>query len=87
MPFRIRYTREALADYGRLTLTPLNVLQTRKLIGSFPHDRWLRGSPSLAHVRPGADVRELVNGPITVVYELEHTNEVVIILRILVADD
>ena len=85
MPFRIEYSDEALSDFR--ALRPQNIPPTRKLIGSFAHDRWLMASPSPEQSQPGLVVRELVNGPITLVFELDRANEVVEILRILVAGD
>lgn len=85
MPFRIEYSDEAIAEFK--ALQPQHIPPARKLIGSFPHDRWLTAGPSSEWSQPGSDVRELDNGPITLVYELDHANEVVRILRILVAAD
>jgi len=85
MPFRIEYSDQAFADFQ--ALLPLNIPPTRKLIGSFPHNRWLMGVSSSGYSQPDLDVRELRNGPITLVYELDHANEVVRLLRILAVAD
>ncbi len=85
MPFRIEYSDQAFADFN--ALRPQNIPPTRKLIGSFPHDRWLIGGPSSDYSQPDLDVREMRNGPITLVYELDHANEVVRLLRILAVAD
>ena len=84
MPFRIEFSDVALIQFR--ALQPLNIIATRKLIGSFPHDRWLMGRRVSNPTSPGAELMELRNGPIRLQYELNRAEQAITIVAILTVE-
>ncbi len=80
MPFKVDYSAETKATFRELK--PMEMMAARKLIGSFRHDRWLDGRPLPAPASPGTELKELKNGPIRMVYELNRAEESVFIRTI-----
>ena len=80
MPFTIEWSDEAKAAFRRSG--PMDIIATRKLIGSFRHDHWLRGRPVSGPASPGTELMELRNGPIRLLYELNRDEETVLIKAI-----
>ena len=69
MPFRVRWTEPGKIEMQEQRGTIRYVL-ARQLLGSFPHDRWVRGRIVSDPTVTGVDLRELENGPIRLTYEL-----------------
>ena len=69
MPFRVSWTDSANLQFNSLTDT-FDIVWTRQLVGSFKHDRWVRGRLISDPTATGVDLRELENGPIRLRYEL-----------------
>ena len=77
MPFKVGYhDRVPIAFHD---LPGMEQVMFRKLVGSFPHDRWLQGRPVDGAASPGTELLELSNGTIRLVYELSRAEESVYI--------
>lgn len=80
MPFEVAYDDHIPQDFE--DLPEMQKVFFRMLIGSFRHDRWLSGRPVPGPSSTGTELRELANGPISLVYELNRAEESVFILAI-----
>ena len=80
MPFRVEWRDEAKVAFRRLG--PTDIMATRKLVGSFQHDRWLSGRAVPGPASPGTELMELRNGPVRLLYELNRAEESVFIRAI-----
>ena len=84
MPFRVSWTEPANLQFNGLT-EPFGIVWTRQMVGSFQHDRWVRGRIISDPTATGVDLRELENGPIRLRYELLMDDESVRITSVRVA--
>ena len=82
MPFRIEYSDKARDQFK--ALKPTDIVAARQLIGSFAHDRWLRGRAITGQTSLDTELMELKNGPIHLRYEIDRHSETVRIVAILV---
>ena len=80
MPFRVEWSDEAKRDFGDLVAR--DIQKARKLVGSFPHDRWKIGSAYAIEGVGDLDVRALRNEDVTLVYLLDQAAETVEILSV-----
>ena len=69
MPFTVEWTDPAKLEMQEQRGT-IRYILVRQLVGSFRHDRWLRGRIVSDSTVTGVDLRELENGPIRLRYEL-----------------
>ena len=83
MLFKVVYDDHIPQDFD--ALPEMQKILFRMLVGSFRHDRWLLGQPVPGPSSPSAELRELANGPISLVYELNRAEESVFI-RAIVSD-
>lgn len=84
MPFRVSWTDPAKIEMQEQRGTIRYVL-ARQLLGSFRHDRWVRGRIVSDPTVTGVDLRELENGPILLRYELLMDDEYVRITSVRIA--
>ena len=80
MPFQVKWTDEAKREFGDLVAR--DIQKARKLVGSFPHDRWKIGGPYAIGIFGDLDVRALQNDDVTLVYVIDETAEIVEILSV-----
>ena len=80
MPFRVAWSDEAKRDFADLAAR--DIQKARKLVGSFPHDRWKMGSSHSASSVGDLDVRALRNEDLMLVYLIDEMAEMVEILLI-----
>ena len=84
MPFTVEWTDQAKLEMREQRSTIQYVL-ARQLVGSFRHDRWLRGRIVSNPTETGVDLRELENGHIRLRYELLMDDEAVRITSVRIA--
>ena len=80
MPFTISYSDEVQAVFR--ASPAWDIVMVRALVGSFKHDRWLRGEPVEGQSTPGTELMQLSNKQITLRYEISRKTERVHIVAI-----
>ena len=84
MPFAVQWTDTAKLETLEQTGS-VRYLLVRQLVGSFKHDRWARGRIVSDPTATSVDLRELLNGPIRLRYELLIVDESVRVTSVRVA--
>ena len=80
MPFGVEWADSAKLDFD--DLIPMDAVMARMVVGSFPHDRWVRGRALSDASASSTDLRELENESVRVIYELFVFDETVRIISV-----
>ena len=75
MPYRVTWADDALDDLGNLS--PQQYLAVRKMVGSFRHDRWLKGRPFRSPEVTDTTLLMLEAGERSIVYRIDEEQHLI----------